>query len=152
MSNSLSSTLGTCTIQLSNDGEAILRSLRDGRGDIVGRFSPLAVAEVVGFKLARLDAKKEKYVLTAAGKRWLAKDDEPRLTDLQREALIAYAAEYGHSWKQHLMTDWQFSRARVTRVDRSKDEYRAPLQQVRNVFGPRWLSITSITQIEKGEV
>lgn len=68
-----------------------------------------------------------------------------RLTRAQCEALIAYAAENGRTWKSKLAADWQFSRARCIRVAHS--EYRAELQQVRNALGPRWLHRVTIDEV-----
>lgn len=74
-------------------------------------------------------------------KRNTPKEVLPALTDRQLAALRAYAAENGRNWKEKLRTDWLFSRARVLRTrDPLNDEYRAPLQQVRNTFGPAWLN------------
>lgn len=45
----------------------------------------------------------------------------------QWEALTAYAAAHGRTWKSKLLDDW--TNARTV----------GPLQQIRNSFGPRWL-------------
>lgn len=56
------------------------------------------------------------------------------LTTEQIEALRAYAARYGRTWKSRLNADWM--RACYPNID---EVYWAPLQQVRNTFGPSWL-------------
>jgi len=63
--------------------------------------------------------------------------DREQLSHDQLEALTAYAAENGRTWKDKLRTDWMYARARVWRGD---NDYSAELQQVRNVFGPMWLN------------
>ena len=52
---------------------------------------------------------------------------KPTPTTEQLEALEAYAAKNGRTWKQALMNDWMHGRTQ------------GPLQQVRNTFGPSWL-------------
>lgn len=49
------------------------------------------------------------------------------LTPEQLEALTAYAAEHGRTWKDSLRTDWYYARRP------------GALQQIRNEFGPTWL-------------
>jgi hypothetical protein len=50
------------------------------------------------------------------------------LTQEQAAALIAYAAQHGRTWKSELRADW-FSGRTV-----------GELQQIRNEFGPAWLT------------
>lgn len=52
--------------------------------------------------------------------------DKP--TQTQIEALKAYAAKNGRTWKSKLLNDWM--------TGRSSGE----LQHVRNCFGPTWLT------------
>ena len=52
----------------------------------------------------------------------------------QWEALKAYAAEHGRTWKSKLLDDWTYARTS------------GPLQQVRNTFGPRWLMLINIKE------
>lgn len=50
----------------------------------------------------------------------------------QLEALRQYAAYHGRSWKSKLSIMWSTG-------DYIPAELDAPLQQIRNAFGPRWL-------------
>lgn len=50
----------------------------------------------------------------------------------QLEALIAFAMNNGPRWKDELMKGWLYAK------------YPGELQQVRNQFGPSWLSKTSL--------
>lgn len=59
---------------------------------------------------------------------------QPTLTPEQLRALQLYAAENGRLWKHALRIDWELSSAHV------KGEFTAELQQVRNIFGPKWLA------------
>jgi hypothetical protein len=52
---------------------------------------------------------------------------KPHLSNAMRAALEAYANSHGRTWKSQLLDDWM--------TGRSEGE----LQQVRNIFGPRWL-------------
>ncbi len=77
----------------------------------------------------------------------------PLLTVGQRDALLAYAAEKSRpdtrgkskDWKRELSADWMFARARVN------GEHSPELQQVRNVFGPSWLSKQTVETIRGAE-
>jgi hypothetical protein len=51
----------------------------------------------------------------------------PELTEAQAQALQAYAKEHGRTWKSQLNQDWMTGKTE------------GELQQVRNIFGPRWL-------------
>lgn len=55
-------------------------------------------------------------------------------TEDQWNALVAYAAEHGRTWKSQLLKDWERSAAGEL------------LQQVRNTFGPRWLMLIDIRE------
>lgn len=46
----------------------------------------------------------------------------------QLQALREYAAKHGRNWKSALLDDWMYARQP------------GPLQQVRNNFGPTWLT------------
>ncbi len=51
-----------------------------------------------------------------------------KLTTEQRAALAAYAMDRGRTWKSQLRQDWENGRAS------------GPLQEIRNSFGPGWLT------------
>ncbi len=70
----------------------------------------------------------------------------PALLGTQRDALLAYAKENGHDWKQKLSVDWSFARARI------RGEHSPELQQVRNKLGPSWLHSVTREQIETAPV
>jgi hypothetical protein len=70
----------------------------------------------------------------------------PALLRAQRDALLAYADENGHGWKQKLAIDWSFARARL------RGEHSPELQQVRNKLGPSWLASVTREQIEAAPV
>jgi len=69
------------------------------------------------------------------------KPSYPVLTAAQREALLTYAREHGPAWKDDLLNDWRSERARVG------GRHSPELQQVRNNFGPGWLSLVSLADI-----
>lgn len=76
-----------------------------------------------------------------ASKRVTLEEQTKSLTPEQREALLQYAEENGHAWKQKLNLDWMHSAARV------RGEHSGYLQQVRNQLGPEWLSRVTLEQI-----
>jgi len=57
----------------------------------------------------------------------------------QWEALKAYAAEHGRTWKAQLRNEWMNACQGIGDLDQQ-----ALLQQVRNTFGPRWLMLVDI--------
>ena len=57
----------------------------------------------------------------------------------QWEALKAYAAEHGRTWKAALREDWMDACQNI-----SDPNQQALLQQLRNTFGPRWLMLVDI--------
>jgi hypothetical protein len=59
------------------------------------------------------------------------------LTDDERNALLAFKAEYGREWKQYLMAAW-LSYAYKGRQMGGKDT--GILRSIRNEFGPTWLT------------
>ena len=67
-----------------------------------------------------------------------------RLTEDQRKAVLAYAAEKGGRWKARLRDDWSMADARIG------GESSPELQQVRNQLGPSWLNRTTLKQIQAG--
>lgn len=59
------------------------------------------------------------------------KSKRPSLADLtpeQRDALIAFAQEHGRNWKAALISGWL------------RAAFPGYLQQIRNSFGPEWLT------------
>lgn len=65
------------------------------------------------------------------------------LTDEQRAAILAYAAENGAAWKDRLRADWLRASARVN------GEHSAALQQLRNTASPSWLASVTLADLEK---
>lgn len=65
------------------------------------------------------------------------------LTEAQRRAVLAYAAEHGRNWKSDLRADWMRASARVG------GEHSAELQQVRNTLGPSWLNRVSLRDLQR---
>ncbi len=59
----------------------------------------------------------------------------------QWQALQSYAAKHGRTWKQQLRDAWL--QACIGMPD---SEQPWLLQQVRNQFGPRWLSLVDISK------
>lgn len=59
----------------------------------------------------------------------------------QWEALKAYAAEHGRTWKAQLHDEWMNACQGISDPDQQ-----ALLQQIRNTFGPRWLRRIRITE------
>ena len=64
-----------------------------------------------------------------------ATTDAPELTTYQREALKTYSEKHGQSWKSKLNVAWTSSSYKGLDTKQS-----ALLQQVRNQFGPEWLT------------
>ena len=55
------------------------------------------------------------------------------LTLKQHQALKAYAEKHGRNWKSKLKEDWRMGRD-------EQHEGGGYLRQIRNIFGPVWLS------------
>ena len=66
-----------------------------------------------------------------------------QLTEDQRKAVLAYAAEKGGRWKARLREDWTRADARIG------GESSPELQQVRNQLGPMWLNRTTLQQVKE---
>lgn len=69
-----------------------------------------------------------------------------KFTEEQLRDVTDYMLEKGVRWKSELNLDWMHARARV------RGEHSAPLQQIRNTYGPDWLNkvTTAIIQAEVG--
>ncbi len=80
-----------------------------------------------------------------AGKVGGAMANPQELTEAQRLAVLAYAAEHGRNWKSDLSADWMRAAARV------RGEHSGELQQVRNTLGPSWLRRVSLKDLQRGE-
>jgi hypothetical protein len=62
-------------------------------------------------------------------------------TPEQWEALKAFAAEHGRTWKAQLRDAWMTGQYPCVTRQADQDGL---LQQVRNTFGPRWLNLIDI--------
>jgi antirestriction protein ArdC len=68
----------------------------------------------------------------------IAPEPEPEalaLTRAQREALQAFEQKHGDEWKEKLSTAWETGKYKGVNKEQA-----ASLQQVRNTYGPEWLS------------
>ena len=70
------------------------------------------------------------------------------LTSEQRGALGRFVAHHGDDWKRWLMSAWMTGEYRAAAVFGDDAAY---LQQVRNTFGPDWLSNQSQHEIFESE-
>jgi hypothetical protein len=59
------------------------------------------------------------------------------LSTEQRDAILAYAARHGRTWKAKLNDDWQTGRD-------CGFSYGYGLRSVRNQFGPKWLASVTL--------
>lgn len=59
------------------------------------------------------------------------------LSTEQRDAILAYAAQHGRTWKSKLAEDWQTGRD-------CGPVYGYALRNVRNQFGPKWLASVTL--------
>lgn len=57
----------------------------------------------------------------------------------QWKALKAFAAKHGRCWKSELRNEWMNACQGIDDFDQA-----GLLQQIRNQFGPRWLSLVDI--------
>lgn len=55
------------------------------------------------------------------------------LTEIENNAVRAYAQEHGRTWKQHLRDSWM-----------NGGDHGPVLQNLRNSHGPTWLDTTSV--------
>ncbi len=62
-----------------------------------------------------------------------------KLSNEQQEAIFLYATEKGNNWKEQLSSDWMRAAYNWNHPDKSH-----LLQQVRNEFGPSWLTDTCV--------
>lgn len=60
---------------------------------------------------------------------------QQQLTDAQYKALEAVYAHYGRLWKSQLRKSWE-----TGKYSYLLQQHQSELQQIRNDFGPSWLS------------